>query len=119
MSATLRPQFIGRGSIGSVPTRQAAFTRRGLRLKAAVRAYVEDALRIPGFNIRWQSQGVQLSADGSLAYMFGTNTVTVSGHDGAPAATDGRGLSIWRREDDGIWRCSVEIWNTDHPASLS
>ncbi|AMY11847.1 hypothetical protein LuPra_05112 [Luteitalea pratensis] len=84
-----------------------------------MRAYVEDALRIPGFNIRWQSQGVQLSADGSLAYMFGTNTVTVSGHDGAPAATDGRGLSIWRREDDGIWRCSVEIWNTDHPASLS
>jgi ketosteroid isomerase-like protein len=79
--------------------------------KAALRDYVENSLRIPGFNISWKSSYVVVSPDLKLAYMFAQNTVTINGPDGRPVETKGRGITIWRREADGIWRCAVDIWN--------
>jgi ketosteroid isomerase-like protein len=68
-------------------------------------------MRIPGFKITWESNDVTFSADGQLAYMFSRNAVTVNAPDGAPMTTEGRAVTIWRRESDGEWRCAVDIWN--------
>jgi ketosteroid isomerase-like protein len=81
--------------------------------KEALRAYVEGSLRIPGFRITWESSRVELSADGRLAYMFGRNAVTMNGPDGNPVTSEGRAVTIWRREPDGEWRCAVDIWNAE------
>jgi ketosteroid isomerase-like protein len=80
--------------------------------KAALRKYVQDSMRIPGFRISWTSTDVALSPDGKLAYIFSRNAVTMNGPDGAPATTEGRAITIWRRESDGEWRCAVDIWNS-------
>ena len=80
--------------------------------KDALREYVLNSLNIPGFNISWKSTNVHVSADGSLAYMFGQNKVTMSGPDGAPFTSEGRAVTIWRFEADGEWRCAVDIWNS-------
>jgi uncharacterized protein (TIGR02246 family) len=80
--------------------------------KDALREYVLNSLNIPGFNISWKSTDVQVSADGSLAYMFGQNKVTMNGPDGAPFTSEGRAVTIWRFEADGEWRCAVDIWNS-------
>lgn len=79
--------------------------------KAALRAYVEGSLKIPGFRITWTSTSVEFSPDLQLAYMFSDNAVTMDGPDGAPTTTPGRAVTIWRREEDGQWRCAVDIWN--------
>lgn len=79
--------------------------------KAALRSYVAGALAIPGFHITWTSSDANLSPDGELAYLVGTNAVTMPGPDGQPVTTSGRGLTVWRREPDGEWRCAVDIWN--------
>ncbi len=79
--------------------------------KAALRQYVEGSLQIPGFKITWTSTDVTFSPDGNLAYMFCRNAVTMNAPDGTPTTTEGRGVTIWRREPDGEWRCAVEIWN--------
>jgi ketosteroid isomerase-like protein len=64
--------------------------------KDALREYVRNSLQIPGFNISWKSTDVQVSADSSLAYMFGQNKVTMNGPDGAPVTSEGRGaVDIW------------------------
>jgi uncharacterized protein (TIGR02246 family) len=88
--------------------------------KAALRDYVENSLRIPGFKIRWKSTDVKFSPDLNLAYMHGENTVTINGTDGRPITTKGRAVTIWRRGTDGTWRCAVDIWNdaprTDAPS---
>jgi ketosteroid isomerase-like protein len=86
-----------------------------LRGKAALRSYIEGALAIPGFHITWSSSEASLSPDGQLAYVLGTNAVTMPGPAGQLVTTRGRGLTIWRREPDGEWRCAVDIWN-DEPA---
>jgi ketosteroid isomerase-like protein len=83
--------------------------------KAALRSYVTDSLKIPGFQIRWKSDKVSFSPDGKLAYMRGTNETTVTGSDGAPATLHGRAVTVWRKDADGQWRCVVDIWNAPPP----
>jgi ketosteroid isomerase-like protein len=79
--------------------------------KHALREYVQCSIDIPGFGISWTTTDVTLSADGTLAYMFSRNAVTMNGPDGALVTTEGRAVTIWRRESDGEWRCAVDIWN--------
>ena len=79
--------------------------------KNALREYVQSSMDIPGFGISWTTTDVTLSADGTLAYMFSRNAVTMNAPDGTPATTEGRAVTIWRRESDGEWRCAVDIWN--------
>lgn len=85
--------------------------------KAALRSFVTDSLKMPGFRIHWKSEKVDFSPDRKLAYMRGTNEMTVPGPDGAPTALPGRGITIWRHESDGQWRCVVDIWNAPPPSA--
>jgi len=80
--------------------------------KDALRQYVLGSLQIPGFKISWTSTDVSFSPDGNLAYMFSRNEVTMNSPDGRPVTTEGRAVTIWRRESDGEWRCVVDIWNS-------
>lgn len=87
--------------------------------KAAIREYVKGAFATPGFKIRWKSDKATFSADGKMAFMTSTNTTTLTGPDGAPMVIPGRGLTIWRVDTDGAWRCVMDIWNdppSDKPA---
>lgn len=65
----------------------------------------------PGFKIHWVSEKPTFSPDGKLAYMQGRNTMTVPGANGGLVTIAGRGITIWRLEPDGQWRCVVDIWN--------
>lgn len=85
------------------------------RGKAAIRGYVEGALAIPGFHITWTSSEATLSPDGRMGYLTSTNAVTIPGPEGRPVTSRGRVVTVWRREQDGEWRCMVDIWN-DAPA---
>ena len=80
--------------------------------KDALRSYVESSFQIPGFKIRWQSDDVEFSPDGNFAYVFSENEVTMDDTGGRPGTTAGRALTIWRRDANGDWRCSVDIWNS-------
>ena len=86
--------------------------------KAAIRAYVANSLQIPGFKIHWVSNSATFSPDGKLAYLRGTNEITVPGPTGAPLVLAGRGVTVWRLESDGQWRCVIDIWN-DPPTSAA
>jgi ketosteroid isomerase-like protein len=86
--------------------------------KAAIRTWVTDAFKIPGFKIRWASRDVRFSPDGQLAYMRGDSEMTVPGPDGQPTTISGRGITIWRHDTDGVWRCVVDTWN-DPPAAVA
>jgi ketosteroid isomerase-like protein len=79
----------------------------------ALRQYVEASMRIPGFRISWNSSEATVSPDGNVAYLMGRNAVTMNAPDGSPVTTEGRAVTIWRRDDDGEWRCAVDIWNAD------
>ena len=84
--------------------------------KAAIRAYVAASLQIPGFKIHWVSEKPVFSPDGKMAYMPGLDEMTVPGPNGALMTVHMRGISIWRRDPDGEWRCVADIANEPPPA---
>ncbi|MGH8254286.1 MAG: YybH family protein [Steroidobacteraceae bacterium] len=79
--------------------------------KAAIRAYVAASLKTPGFSIHWVSSDPAFSPDGKMAYMKGTAEMTVPGANGALMTLHTRGVTIWRKGADGVWRCVVDIAN--------
>jgi ketosteroid isomerase-like protein len=79
--------------------------------QAALREYVDQSLRIPDFRITCSTTDIRFSPDGNLAFLVGTNSVTLDGPDGQPSQIDGRVVTIWRREPDGKWRCCLDIRN--------
>jgi len=79
--------------------------------KAAIRAYVTASLNTPGFKIHWVSQKPAFSPDGKVAYMGGTNELTVPGPNGTPITLHLRGISVWKIDSGGEWRCVVDIAN--------
>jgi ketosteroid isomerase-like protein len=86
--------------------------------KAAIRAFVAASLKIPGFKIHWTSERPAFSPDGQVAYMRATNEMTVPGENG-PITITGRGVTVWRVEKDGQWRCVVDIWNDAPPPAAA
>ena len=84
--------------------------------KAAIREYVAGCLSTPGFKIHWVSKNVVFSPDGKMAYMPGTDEMTVPGPNGSPMTLHLRGVAIWRLDPDGQWRCVVDISNEEPPA---
>jgi len=83
--------------------------------KAAIRAYVTASLNTPGFKIHWVSEKPVFSSDGKFAYMRGTDELTVPGANGTPMTLHLRGISLWRFDPDGQWRCVVDISNEEPP----
>jgi ketosteroid isomerase-like protein len=84
--------------------------------KQAIRAYVEASLKTPGFKIHWVSEKPVFSPDGQLAYMRGTDELTVPGPSGTPTTLHLRGISVWRSDAEGQWRCVVDISNEEPSA---
>ena len=85
--------------------------------KAAIRAYVTASFNTPGFKIHWVSQRPVFSLDGKLAYMRGTDELTLPGSNGGTMTIHLRGISIWRLDPDKQWRCVLDISNEAPPTT--
>lgn len=84
--------------------------------KAAIRTYVAESLKIPGFAITWTPDRAEVSKSGDLGYTIGTNAVTFPAAQGGTTTAEGRYVTIWRKEKDGRWRCVIDSWNASPPA---
>ena len=81
----------------------------------ALLKYYEQVSQLPGFKVEWEPVSVDLSADGGLGYVVGRHWVTVDDPEGRTHRSEGRDVSIWRR-DEGDWRWCVQIWNPEPAA---
>lgn len=85
--------------------------------KQAIRAYVASSMKTPGFKIHWVSEKPTFSPDGRMAYMRGTDEMSVPGPKGQPVTLHLQGYSLWRKDADGVWRCTVDVANEAPPAA--
>jgi len=82
--------------------------------KEAIRQFVQKSLATPGFSIHWETTEVVVSSDGSLAYATGTNRTTLNDAQGKQIEIHGKGVTVWRKDPSGAWKCIIDIWN-DNP----
>ncbi len=87
-----------------------------LKGKAAIREFVENSLKAPGFEISWKPISVKVSKSGDLAYMLEENQITVNDSLGHPMTEINKGVTVWRKEEDGTWKNVVDIWNPNPAA---
>ena len=84
--------------------------------KAAIRAYVTSSFQTPGFRIHWVSKDPTFLYQTYTLTFHRTNEATVPGPHGVPMTLHSRGISVWRLEPDGQWRCVADLSNEEPSA---
>lgn len=79
--------------------------------KQAIREFVIGSLSTAGFRISWETDEVVVAPGGNLGYTTGRNQITMPDDSGNLRTESGRGVTVWRRDPDGEWRCVIDIWN--------
>jgi ketosteroid isomerase-like protein len=87
--------------------------------KDSIRKTVGELLGLPGLSLQWEPTKVEVARSGDIAYLYGAYELTMDGPNGKPLADRGKNIEIWKKQPDGSWRCAVDTWNSDMPATLS
>ncbi|HMB61999.1 MAG TPA: DUF4440 domain-containing protein [Eudoraea sp.] len=84
-----------------------------LKGKNAIREYVEEGFKIPGFTIKWEPLEVYVSESADMAYMIERNEIIVNDSLGNPIPSYNKTVTVWRKQPDGTWKNVIDIWNSD------
>ena len=78
----------------------------------AIAKYFRDLFSRSKVKFAFTSSNVHLAGDVALERV--TYTATIWPGDGAPPIEDiGKGLHVYRRQPDGSWKLTHDIWNSD------
>ena len=81
----------------------------------AIRALIAGFYGMPGMSIHWQATKVEAARSGDLAYSSGTYELTFTGPKGKPITDHGKYVTVWRKQADGSWKATLDIFNSDLP----
>jgi len=81
----------------------------------AIQKSFTEFLKMPGLNISFKSTAVSVAKSGDMAYSYGTYHLTATGPDGKPMQDNGKYATVWKKQADGSWKSSLDIFNTDTP----
>jgi uncharacterized protein (TIGR02246 family) len=82
--------------------------------KASIKAYFAVLMGMPGLNLTWTDDKVVVADAGDMAYTYGTYTLNAT-MGGKPMNDKGKNLEIWRKQADGSWKCTADMWSSDMP----
>ena len=68
---------------------------------------------IPGFQIKWEPQEAFVSIGGDLGYSIDLLLVSYDGENGKKVEIFEKGVTIWKKNNQGIWKMVVDAWNVD------
>ena len=77
--------------------------------------WMADMLANPGFSITWATTDVGVAQSGDFGYSIGTNQVQMQLPDGTTFTDRGKGLTIWRKHENGNWKVVLDVFNSDTP----
>src|SRR5262245_52499887 len=75
---------------------------------AAIRKTGTEMFSAPGMSLQWTPAKADVSASGDLGLTAGTYEVTMGG-----MAEKGKYVSVWRKQTDGSWKVTEDIFNAD------
>ncbi len=85
--------------------------------KENIRKVVTDMFAMPGFALSWQPTKVEIARSGDLAYSYGTYQATFNDPKGKPVTDQGKYAEVWKKQPDGGWKCVLDTWSSDLPAT--
>lgn len=70
---------------------------------------------LPGYSLEFTPARAEIGAAADLGYTIGTYRMILPDSTGQLMATDGKYLTVWRRQDDGSWKMEVDMFNANGP----
>ncbi len=67
---------------------------------------------------QWEPEGVDVAASGDLGYTWGRYVVSLKNEKGDYTKHYGKYLTVWKKQQDGSWKYSVDVGN-GNPAPIS
>jgi len=67
----------------------------------------------PSFSISWKAVHAGVSKTGDLGYTAGTYEDSFKGPDGKQVNEKGKYVTTWKKQKDGTWKATHDIWNSD------
>ncbi len=83
--------------------------------RQAIQAFWEGALEMGVWDINLESVGV--GYDGNLAYEIGAYTLNIQPEGGQAMTDTGKYVLVRKRQADGTWKMTADIWNSSVPAA--
>jgi ketosteroid isomerase-like protein len=72
----------------------------------------------PNTAVAWKVSKVEVAKSGELGYLYGTYSLSIQDPKGGPPVRDtGKIVEIWKKQEDGKWKCIVDTYNSDLPAA--
>ncbi len=84
-----------------------------MRFKAIVE-YFRNLFSQSKFKFTFTSSHIHVAGDTALERVTYTATIW-PGDDGPPIEDLGKGLHVYRRQPNGSWKLTSDIWNSDQP----
>jgi len=84
--------------------------------KQQARAMWQGMFSVPGFGGGWKVSKVEVARSGDLAYVTGTYELSETDADGKPMTDKGKYLEVWKKQSDGSWKCTIDMFNSDLPS---
>lgn len=84
-----------------------------------IRQSVAKLLALPHLMISWHPVKVDIAAAGDMAYVIGAYELSFDEANGARATDRGKLLEVWQKQATGRWKCIVDTWNSDGPATTA
>lgn len=82
----------------------------------AIVQYFRNLFSRSRFRFAFTSSHIHIDGDTALERV--TYTVTIWPADDAPPIEDvGKGVHVYRRQPDGSWKLTYDIWNSDQPVA--
>jgi ketosteroid isomerase-like protein len=79
--------------------------------KAALRTFYSRMFARRNFSIRWKPLHAEASQDGTLGYTLGVAEFSHDDESGVRQKSDGRYLTVWRKQADGSWKAVTDLGN--------
>ena len=97
-------------------TEDAQLTQSGqptMRGHEAIMQMLEGTSDIPGFTVMWEPYEAHVSASGDLGYLLEKTAFTMNDSLGNPVTQYFRTVTIWKKQEDGSWKCVVDQLSED------
>jgi uncharacterized protein (TIGR02246 family) len=66
-----------------------------------------------GTEVSWEPKEAYVSSDGEMAYVFAQNYIKAPDTLGIMVTTYNKSIEIWKKQNDGSWKCVVDMYNSD------
>jgi len=85
--------------------------------KEAIRKTIGGLLGLPGLSLSWRPLKVEVARSGDIGYLHGTYELSFDNPNGGRIEDRGKYVEVWKKQPDGSWKCAIDMFNSDLPAS--